>query len=234
VNTLKMWLLLALAFFCPHADPGDDPPVDDDPPADDPSADDDHPADDPPPDDDPAPPDPAAARLEAAERAAREAQDAVQALQRQTQAKPDPTLDEEERKLRDPATTPLERWQIESNRALRASQHQSQAALFQAQDVADRTSYQVKAASNPLYGKYQDRVEAELAKARAAGANPGREFLLDVLIGRDMRLGNFKAKQPAAKSIPRGKPNSARSDTPRNSSMTDRQKRAARLQDVQI
>ena len=178
-------------------------------------------------------PDPITARLEAAETAAREAREQIQVLQR---AKPDPTADEEERKLRDPNTTDLEKWQIQSNRALRQSQVQSQQALFQAQDMADKTTYTVKSASNPLYGKYEARVEAELTKARALGANPPREFLLEREIGRDMLKGNLKAAtaKTKASAIPRGKPNSARSDTPSRSGMTEHQKRAARLADQQI
>ena len=175
-------------------------------------------------------------RVEEALRTAREATEQVAALQRQAQQRPDPSHDEEERKLRDPATTDLERWQIQSNRALRQSQQQSTQALFQAQDMADKTTYQIKAASNPVYDKYKDKVEAELQKARAQGSNIQREVILQVLIGRDMLAGNFKAAaaKVKAKDIPRGKSPGARSDTPSRAGGTDHQKRIARLQDVQI
>jgi hypothetical protein len=174
-------------------------------------------------------------RVKEVERIALEAQEQVRTLQRQATQRADPTLDEEERKLRDPATSELEKWQINSNRALRSSQQASQQALFQAQDMADKTGYQVKAASNPIYGKYEKRVEAELTKARNAGQNVGRELILAVLIGRDQLAGNFKpAAAKSGKVIARGKPTGARSDTPARSGMSDREKRAARLANVQI
>lgn len=173
-------------------------------------------------------------RLAAVERSAQEAQTKLEQVLRQAQQRPDPTLDEEERKLRDPATSDLERWQIQSNRALRASQMQSQQALFQAQDMADKTTFQVKAASNPLYKKYADKVEAELAKARSTGGNPPRDFVLQVLVGRDILAGNFKPAATKSTGIARGKPTGARSDTPSRSGMTEHQKRAARLENQQI
>jgi hypothetical protein len=173
-------------------------------------------------------PDPTLARVSEAERIAREAQEQVQRLQQQAQ-RPDPLLDEEERKLRDPNTSDLEKWQIQSNRALRASQHQSQQALFQAQDMADKTAYTTKGITNPIYSKYADRVESELAKARANNSNVPREVILQLLIGRDMLAGQFKAK-PAAAPVSRGKPNAARSDVSRRGSQSEHDKRRARLE----
>lgn len=172
-------------------------------------------------------------RVEAAEKLAQEAQDQLRALQRQAAQRPDPTLDEEERKLRDANTSELEKWQINSNRALRSSAQASQQALFQAHDMADRTTYQSKSNNNPIYSKYESRVEAELSKARQSGQNPNRELILAVLIGRDQLAGNYKPAA-AAKTVARGKPTGARSDTPARGSMSERDKRAARLANVQI
>lgn len=168
-------------------------------------------------------------------RLAREAADAVRNLTaQQTAAKPDAQHEAEDAKLRDPNTTDLEKWQIQSDRVLRESRRQSQQALFQAHDMADKTDYAAKSLANPIYSKYKDRVEAELDKARKAGASPNREFVLDVLIGRDMRLGNFKAKAAPAKPVPRGKPTGARSDTPARGTRSEREKRVARLSDRPI
>ena len=230
-----LWLLLA--FLLPMATE----PVDADPPdevvdeADDASGDDAlEAAADTEDEAEPDKPDPQD-RVKEVERIAREAQEQVEVLRRQATQRSDPTLDEEERKLRDPSTSDLEKWQINSNRALRSSQQASQQALFQAQDMADKTTYQVKAAANPIYTKYEKRVEAELNKARANGQNPNRELILAVLIGRDQLEGNFKpAAAKAGKTIARGKPTGARSDTPARGSMSDREKRAARLANVQI
>jgi len=229
VNTFLLWLL---AYLFPHATDGEVDPTEDDP--DDGATDTE--------DDTEAEPEVEATaeekpdRVEEALRTAREATEQVAVLQRQAQTRSDPSHDEEERKLRDPATTDLEKWQIQSNRALRASQLQSSQALFQAQDMADKTTYQIKAAANPVYDKYKDKVESELAKARAQGSNIQREVILQVLIGRDMLAGNFKAAaaKVKAKDIPRGKSPGARSDTPSRAGGTEHQKRIARLQDVHI
>ncbi len=58
-------------------------------------------------------------------------------------------------------------------------------ALFQAQDTADRAAYMAKSA-DPIYRKYQDRVEQTLAQARNQG-NWGatREGILALLVGQD-------------------------------------------------
>lgn len=180
-------------------------------------------------------PDPIEARIAKAEREALEARERVEMLARQQPARPNPILDEEARKLADPNVSDLEKWQIQSNQALRASQQQSAQALFQAQDMADRTTYMSKAVSNPLYEKYEKRVEQELAKARSQGQNVQRELILQVLIGRDMLNGNIKPKANAApKTVPRGKSPGARSDTPARGGMSEHQKRIARLENTQI
>ena len=229
MSALLRWLL---AFLFPGVDEPDNPDATDK--AEDATADEDDDTDDAADDaaeaadDKPDPTAAATARAAEAERIAREAQEQVQRLQAQAQ-KPDPLADEEERKLRDPNTSDLEKWQIQSNRALRASQQQSQQALFQAQDMADKTAYTTKGISNPIYSKYADRVEAELGKARANGSNVPREVILQLLIGRDMLAGQFKAK-PAATPVNRGKPNAARSDVGRRGSQSEHDKRRARLE----
>ena len=233
MSALLRWLL---AFLFPRVDPPEDgtdaeasadDSTDDDPDGTASGGDDDA-ADPDKPDDKPDAAAQATARATEAERIAREAQEQVQRLQAQAQ-KPDPLADEEERKLRDPNTSDLEKWQIQSNRALRASQQQSQQALFQAQDMADKTAYTTKGISNPIYSKYADRVETELGKARANGSNVPREVILQLLIGRDMLAGQFKAK-PAATPVNRGKPNAARSDVGRRGSQSEHDKRRARLE----
>ena len=229
-------LRLLLAFFFPLGiELAEDPPEEASDDADDAAGDDALEAGSEEVDEPPEPkPDPQE-RVKEVERIAREAQEQVEVLRRQATMRPDPTMDEEERKLRDPNTSELEKWQINSNRALRSSAAASQQALFQAQDMADKTGYQVKSASNPIYSKYESRVEAELNKARANGQNPNRELILAVLIGRDQLAGNFKpAATNKGKTIPRGKPTGARSDTPSRGTMSDREKRVARLANIQI
>jgi succinyl-CoA synthetase beta subunit len=71
-------------------------------------------------------------------------------------------LVEEDAKLKDPNTTELEKWQIQSSRAIRQQAAQSNQALFQANDLFDKTQYMAKAAANPIFEKYKDKVEAKL------------------------------------------------------------------------
>lgn len=248
MSKLLRYLLLVLF---PHVDPGEeeDPPQDDaDEQDEDIQASGDGGADDSQPDDTGAGEDPpqrapsrrekavieARERAQAAERKADEAMAEVKRLQT-AQAAPDRQFADEEAKLRDPATTELEKWQIQSNRALRQSQQQSQAALAEARDMADRTMYAQKALTSDIHKKYQDKVEDILQQWRKNGQNPPREFLLHLAIGKDVAEGKFKDK-PGTKqpTIPRGRTPGARSDVPRSGGRTEAEKRRARLQDQPI
>lgn len=139
---------------------------------------------------------------------------------------------EEDAKLRDPNTSDMEKWQIQSNRTIRETQAQAQGFLMQGRDDRDAAAYERKAATNPMYDKYRDKVESLVAKERAAGRLVSRETILAHVVGMDIINGNLKSnKASAGTTVPRGKPTGARSDTPRTGRMTDAQKRAARLQD---
>jgi len=153
----------------------------------------------------------------------------------------DETVEAENKKLADPATTAAERWQIESNRVIRATQQNSQLALIQAQDIADKTSFARIAMTNAaLFKRYETRVEEELGKMRAKGFNASREQIMDNLIGKDMREGKFtkakKADEPAAgkSAVARGKTPGAKSDVGGRQAMSEHEKRRARLENVQI
>lgn len=249
---LQRLLGRAVAYLCPgidDEDPAIDDPVDEgaDEGADE-TDEDPAPAGDDPTDDDPEPAPRTMTRgqkaivelrerAKNAEKMAKEAKDELDAQRAQRNQRPDPTFAEEEAKLRDANTSDLEKWQINSNRALRQSQAQSQAALARAEDLSDKASYTQKSIKNPIYEKYHDRVEEKLAKIRAQGGNIDREFLLHKMIGEDVTAGKFTAKSAAStgtKTIARGKSPGARSDTPARGRMSDREKRAARLQDTQI
>jgi hypothetical protein len=247
---------LASAFLFPKAGTDDDPAPDDEPadePADEPT--DDDPAEDLGEDD----PEPAATgtgnqdapprraashvaelrkRTQEAERKADEAAQRARDLEdRFNRQAAGPTaaerqIAEEEARLRDPNTTDMEKWQIQSNRTIRETQAQAQGFLMQGRDDRDAAAYERKAATNPTYDKYRDKVEAQVAKERAAGRLVQREMVLAYLVGQDIISGNLKSnKASTSKPIPRGKTTGARSDTPRTGRMTDAQKRAARLQD---
>jgi len=139
---------------------------------------------------------------------------------------------EEDRRLRDPEVSEMEKWQIRSNQTIRATQAQAQGFLMQGRDDRDAAAYERKAATNPTYDKYRDKVEAQVAAERKAGRLVQRDMVLAYLVGQDILNGNLKSnKASTTKPVPRGKPTGARSDTPRTGRMTDAQKRAARLQD---
>ncbi|VWC75806.1 hypothetical protein BCO18175_02351 [Burkholderia contaminans] len=149
----------------------------------------------------------------------------------------DRDFEAEEARLRDPNTTDIERWQIQSNRTLRQSQQAAQAALFQAHDLRDQTLFESKISSDPHRARYRDRVEQAVQEERRAGRNASREAVYYYMLGKDIADGKLKpkakAKAPAA-DVPRGKTPGVRSTVPPARGQTEHQKRAARLADVNI
>jgi len=149
----------------------------------------------------------------------------------------DPDFQREEERLRNPDTSEMERWQIQSNRALRQNQQIAAQALFQAQDLNDRTAFESKIAADPHRARYRDRVEQAVQAERAQGRNVSREAVYYHMLGKDIAEGKLKpkakAKAPAA-DIPRGKPANVRSNVPNARGQTEHQKRAARLADINI
>lgn len=179
---------------------------------------------------------------EASERFQRELADARRGQPQQGQTQEDRLRAEEDRTLADPNATELQKWQVQSNRALRQSQQTSTAALFQSTDMADRTAFEQLATSKPaVYNRYKDEVDRRLQAARAQGANPSRRDILNWLIGQDAIDGKLGAKKAAPKaaprtaSVPRGQLPGARSDVRGNpNAMTNREKLAKKLENVQI
>ena len=82
-----------------------------------------------------------------------------------------------------------EKWRRSANQEIARTQ-------FQTFDAIDRNTYEMKSLSNPVYARWQERVEAELKKARVNGHNPPRENILKYLLG-EAALGKIKA--PAAR-----------------------------------
>jgi hypothetical protein len=132
------------------------------------------------------------------------------------------------------ALDPVERMQYVTGRqmqALQQSQYQQQAMMM---DMVDRTMFQSKAASNPVYKKF----EAEVEKLRAAEASRGRYFnredILAFIIGQKLIQG-----KQSGKSKPKAKPRSSQTVRPGNTSndvSTGRKQdseRAARAKRVQ-
>lgn len=175
------------------------------------------------------------ARLEAeVERRAKLADEAI----RQSRPAPvDTEYQREEERLRSADITELERWQIQSNRTLRATEARATQALMQAQEMQDRTRFESKIASDPRRAKYVERVEEEVSKARSRGQQASREDVYYWMLGKDIADGKLKPKtktSPAA-SVPRGKSPGVRSDVQgRGRPQTDRDKLRARLENQNI
>lgn len=117
----------------------------------------------------------------ATERAAREAAERErdfyrqQALQRQ---QPEEELD------------PDEKWRRDANARIQRTE-------MMAADVADRSAFLSKFSKDPEVLSLQEEVEAKLAQARAAGANPARENILKFILGE--RALDRRAKAPAVR-----------------------------------
>lgn len=248
---MKLWLALLLGFFAFAVDDPKDPPVDDpkDPPEPEPDPELDFGGDDPDPapQDDPA--DDPKALLEVEKRARADAEARAEQYQRdlaeaRANNRPATQTDEqrlfarEQAKLDDPKTPELERWQIDANRKMRSNTSSSQAALMQANDIADRTSFRQLEVTKPaLFKRYEKRVEEQLAIVRKQGGNTTREGIMRYLIGSDAMEGKLAAKKKPASDgadLPRGKLPGAKSDVRGKTVMSEREKRAARLEGQQI
>lgn len=152
-----------------------------------------------------------------------------------------PTVDaefqREEERLRSADCSEQERWQITANRTLRDTRRDSMNALLHAADVHDRTLYESKVQSDPRREKYRARVEAAVQEERRQGRNASRESVYFFMLGKDIAEGKLKpkvkAKTPAAE-VPRGRSLGARSDVPARRGATEHQKRAARLENINI
>jgi len=130
----------------------------------------------------------------------------------------------------------MERWQIQANRTLRATQAEARQAMFQAQDMSDRTRFESKIASEPRRAKYTERVEEEVRKAQSRGQMASREDVYYWMLGKDIADGKLKPKAKASPTagVPRGRTPGVRSDVQRGGAKSDHEKRAARLANMNI
>ena len=126
-------------------------------------------------------------------------------------------------------------WEVNTNRTLRANTQAANRALAEAQDTRDQAAFSQLALTKPqLYKRYAPKVEALVTELRQKGQIvPARELLMDVMIGRDVRMGNAQPKkQPAqapAATVPRGKMPPARTDVSGRGGQSEREKRRERL-----
>jgi len=231
--------LLGLLF--PGID-GDADDLPDDPDALDPADDavDDLPDDDLP--DDPPARQVAARRDDAADRLARleaEVERRGRAAEERERASRTPTVDaefqREEERLHAADVSEMERWQIQANRTLRATQAEARQAMFQAQDMSDRARFEAKISTEPRRAKYTERVEEEVKKAQSRGQMASREDVYYWMLGKDIADGKLKPKTKSAPAVARGKPAGVRSDVQgRGRPSSDRDKLRSRLDNVNI
>jgi hypothetical protein len=229
--------LLGLLF--PGID-GNDDDLPDDPPALDPvdDIDDDLPDDDLP--EDPPARQAASRRDDAADRLARlEAEVERRGRAAEERARTpavDTEFQREEERLRAADVSEMERWQIQANRTLRATQAEARQAMFQAQDMSDRTRFESKIATEPRRAKYTERVEEEVKKAQSRGQMASREDVYYWMLGKDIADGKLKpkAKASSAPNVNRGKSPAVRSDVQSRGPKSDHDKRAARLANMNI
>jgi hypothetical protein len=181
----------------------------------------------------------------------RERQARIAAESRASQVTPPQTDDDrlfqaEEARLKATDITELERWQIQSNRTIRANARTSSQALFAANDSSDRAAFERLEITKPkVYKRYAERVEKAVNEMRAKGQNAPRLAVLRLLIGDDIMNGKIGAKSSKAKaadtdagsassSVSRGKTPGARSDVSSKQRLTEHQKRIARLENQRI
>lgn len=132
------------------------------------------------------------------------------------------------------ALDPVERIQYVTNKQLQQMQQANTQQQYMMLEMMDRTTYQTKAASNPVYKKF----EAEVEQMRAAEASKGRHFnredILAFLIGQKM-LNSKKSDKPKPKITKKAtqttKPGNTATDVSsgrgRDSERTARAKRVA-------
>jgi hypothetical protein len=129
----------------------------------------------------------------------------------------------------------MERWQIQANRTLRATQAEARQAMFQAQDMSDRARFEAKISTEPRRAKYTERVEEEVKKAQSRGQMASREDVYYWMLGKDIADGKLKPKTKSAPAVARGKPAGVRSDVQgRGRPSSDRDKLRSRLDNVNI
>ena len=116
----------------------------------------------------------------------------------------------------------------------------------QTADIADKTAFQTKASNDPLYARWQDRVETKLAEMRAQGTNLNREVLFTYMIGeaamkRRNSTGGKREVADAGRRVQqrRQRPADSGSDTApsreeRRTGGRDADSRERRLANVQI
>jgi hypothetical protein len=91
---------------------------------------------------------------------------------------------------------PVERVQYVTNRQMQYMQQTNQQQQYMMLELMDRTAYQTKAASNPVYKKLEPEVEKMRASEASKGRYFNREDILAFLIGQKMLSKGTSKNKP--------------------------------------
>lgn len=135
---------------------------------------------------------------EAAEQAARVTRELEEMRAEVARYRQPPAETPQQRAERLALMSPEERAMEMVNEALERNNQQQQALTAQLMDQSDRSTFEARAAVNPLFKKLAPEVERELANLRAKGQSLPRETIAIYLIGQRVVAQQSKAK-PGAK-----------------------------------
>lgn len=90
--------------------------------------------------------------------------------------------------------TPEDRMTTEMHETRQAFHRDMAVMQFQTQDANDKSAFQAKATVDPLYKKWDSRVEAELAELRRQNMTAPRERIMYYLIGKNAVEGRGAVK----------------------------------------
>lgn len=145
----------------------------------------------------------------------------------------------EQRAQRHALMTPEERMQETLREAEGRMAQTVQGLQLQNADVADRATFQAKAAVDPLYAKWGPKVEGKLAELRAKGQSAEREVILKFLIGEAAleRRGSKEGRREVAQAAQRVRGQKVRPSNSGSDTQSDRRQQGSlerRLENVQI
>jgi hypothetical protein len=174
-----------------------------------------------------------AARLEAQNEELRRNFEA--ASQRVQQQQYDPRAEQEALAAMDP----IERMNYQFNRTIYTMQQQQQFQQFQMHDMMDKSSYDAKAAVDPVYKRFEGEVEQIRLTEMRKGRHFPREEILAFVVGQQVLKGKkpTKSGQATPKKKPSARAGAASSDVGGGSQrgrLSEQQARAKRLENMKF
>lgn len=168
----------------------------------------------------------------AAERARREL------IERMTQQRPqEPDPREEETRLAE--MSPDERAAYSLAKSHKSLEQKIEQIRFENADKADKMAFEAKAASNPVYAKYAQKVEERVMQLYRTGQVLPREVVLTYLVGEAVMANKGKSKEQAISAkknveTQRAAPVAAKGDQGGTQKPDDRAARIKRLENIPL